>query len=95
MSELFEVGMIVAFGVSWPMNVMKSIKTKSTKGKSLAFLILIFTGYICGIISKLVAPSFKWYVMFFYVLNLLMVGTDIVLYAINYSRERHSCRVEK
>ena len=28
------------------------------------------------------------YVMFFYVLNLIMVGTDIVLYIINYRRER-------
>lgn len=88
MSEIFEIGMIVMFGASWPMNVLKSIKTRSTKGKSIAFLILIFSGYILGIISKLTAPSFKWYVMFFYVLNLLMVGTDIVLYAINYTREK-------
>ncbi len=82
-------------GASWPMNVMKSIKTKSTKGKSLAFLILIFACYICGTISKLAALSFQSYVMFFYVLNLLMVETDIILYAINYSRERHSCPAEK
>lgn len=88
MFEIFEIGMIVMFGASWPMNVLKSIKTRSTKGKSIAFLILIFSGYILGIISKLTAPSFKWYVMFFYVLNLLMVGTDIVLYAINYTREK-------
>lgn len=88
MPELFEILMIVSFGVSWPMNVIKSIRTKSTKGKSIAFLILIFTGYIFGIISKLVAPSFKGYVMFFYVLNLIMVGTDIILYIVNYIGER-------
>lgn len=88
MSELFEIFMIVSFGVSWPMNVMKSIRTRSTKGKSIVFLVLIFVGYIFGIVSKLVAPSFKGYVMFFYVLNLIMVGTDIILYIINYIREK-------
>lgn len=88
MSEIFEIAMIALFGASWPMNVLQSIKTKSTKGKSISFLIMIFTGYVFGIISKLMSPSFKWYVMFFYVLNLIMVGTDIVLYAINYRREK-------
>ena len=83
MSEVFEIAMIALFGASWPMNVLKS-----TKWKSIAFLTMIFTGYIFGIISKIIAPSFKWYVMFFYVLNLIMVGTDIVLYIINYRRER-------
>lgn len=88
MSDLLEILMIVSFGASWPMNLIKSIKTKSTQGKSLAFLILIFAGYICGIAAKLLAPPFKWYVMFFYVLNLSMVGADIIIYAINYRREK-------
>lgn len=92
MSEIFEIAMIALFGASWPMNVLKSIKTKSTKGKSIAFLVMIFTGYVFGIISKITAPSFKWYVVFFYVLNLLMIGTDIVLYIINYRREKMNCR---
>ncbi len=88
MSELFEILMIVSFGVSWPLNVIKSFKTKTTKGKSLGFLILIFTGYIFGITSKLLLDSFKWYVMFFYVLNLIMVGADLVLYFVNYRRDK-------
>lgn len=95
MSELFEIGMIISFGVSWPINVMKSIKTKSTKGKSLSFLIIIFIGYISGVVSKLTAPEFKWYVMFFYVLNLIMVGLDIILYAINYKRENCGCPINQ
>lgn len=81
--ELMEVCMIVAFGFSWPMNVIKSYKSRTTKGKSLSFLILIFSGYICGIIGKLMAPSFKWYVLFFYVLNFVMVGADLILYVRN------------
>ena len=83
MPEFFEILMIVCFGASWPLNVIKSYKAKTAKGKSLAFLVLIFVGYIFGITSKLIMTSFKWYVMFFYVLNLVMVGLDIIMYFYN------------
>ena len=83
LAEILEVIMIVSFGASWPLNVMKSWRARTTKGKSLLFLVLIFFGYICGIISKLTAESFKWYVLFFYVLNLIMVGADLLLYIRN------------
>ncbi|MBO7218133.1 MAG: hypothetical protein J6V50_05475 [Clostridia bacterium] len=81
--------MVVSFGASWPLNVMKSYKARTTKGKSLGFLCLIFFGYIAGIASKLLNEAYmanfasKWYVLFFYVLNLIMVGTDLILYARN------------
>ncbi len=87
--ELLEIIMVVSFGASWPLNVIKSYKARSTKGKSLGFLCLIFFGYIAGIISKLLNNSYmasfatKWYVLFFYVLNLVMVGIDLILYARN------------
>ncbi len=38
MSELFEIVMILSFGGSWPMNVYKSYRARTTKGKSLGFL---------------------------------------------------------
>ena len=90
MSEILEITMIVSFGASWPLNVMKSWKSRTTKGKSLPFLCLIFFGYIAGIASKLMNETYmasfaeKWYVLFFYVLNLVMVGADLVLYYRNY-----------
>lgn len=86
MAEILEIVMILSFGASWPMNVMKSYKARTTKGKSLAFLCLIFFGYIAGIISKFVNEAYmasfseKWYVLFFYFLNLIMVGADLVIY---------------
>lgn len=89
MPEIFEIIMIVSFGASWPMNVIQSYKSRTAKGKSLAFLLLIFFGYIAGIISKLINQDYmshfsdKWYVLFFYVLNLLMVFADLILYARN------------
>lgn len=86
MAEILEIVMILSFGASWPMNVMKSYKARTAKGKSLGFLCLIFFGYIAGIISKFVNESYmasfsqKWYVLFFYFLNLIMVGADLVIY---------------
>jgi hypothetical protein len=53
-AEIFEIIMIVCFGFSWPMNVIKSYKSRTTKGKSLWFLLLIITGYVFGIIGKLI-----------------------------------------
>lgn len=86
MAEFLEIVMIVSFGASWPMNVLKSYRARTTKGKSLAFLYLILFGYVAGIASKFVNESYmaafaqKWYVLFFYVLNFVMVGTDLILY---------------
>ena len=96
MSELFEIIMIVSFGASWPLNVIKSYRSRTTKGKSLIFLCLIFFGYIAGIISKLINEAYmasigeKWYVLFFYVLNWIMVGTDLCLYFRNRKLDREA-----
>ena len=84
--ELLEIIMIVSFGASWPMNVMKSYKARTAKGKSLGFLCLIEFGYVAGIAGKLMNETYmasfsnKWYVLFFYVLNFIMVGVDLILY---------------
>ena len=84
MAQYLEVAMILSFGASWPMNVIKSYKARTTQGKSLSFLILILFGYICGIAGKLMAPQINWFVLFFYVLNACMVTADLALYARNY-----------
>jgi len=89
MSELLEIIMIVSFGFSWPANVIKSYKARTTKGKSLMFLILIEFGYVAGIASKFVRSDFSqwfsnsWYVLIFYILNFIMVGCDLILYVRN------------
>ena len=88
--SIFEIGMLICFGFSWPMNVIKSYRARTTKGKSLPFLLLIITGYVFGIIGKLIGGNFKWYVLFFYVLNLLMVSTDLLLYVRNYRLDKQN-----
>lgn len=86
MAELFEIIMILSFGASWPMNVVKSWKARTAKGKSLMFLLLILFGYVAGITSKFINEAYmaqfaqKWYVLVFYFLNFIMVGIDAVLY---------------
>ncbi len=80
MVEILETAMLILFGCSWPNNILKSLKVKSTKGKSLLFLILIDVGYVCGIAAKLLAGNPVWYVLAVYILNFVMVTTDMVLY---------------
>lgn len=89
MSEILEIIMIISFGISWPVNVYKSFKAKTTKGKSLLFLLMIFIGYIAGILSKLLNESYmksfnnNWYVLIFYFINTTMVLIDLLLYIRN------------
>ena len=94
MSELLEITMLLCFGASWPMNVIKSWRARTARGKSLAFLCLIEVGYVAGVASKLLNPAYmasfseKWYVLFFYILNFTMVGVDLCLYFRNRRLDR-------
>jgi hypothetical protein len=83
--------MMICFGLSWPVNIRKSWTTRSAVGKSLSFLLIIEVGYICGMLNKILV-RFDW-VFFLYVLNFLMVGTDVVLYFRNRKLDR--LRVEQ
>ena len=86
MAEIFEIIMVLCFGASWPMNIMRSYRARTAKGKSLAFLLLIILGYIAGIVSKFFNEAYmnsfdtKWYVLFFYFLNMFMVSLDVAMY---------------
>ncbi len=83
---VFEFLMLICFGFSWPFSILKSIRSKSTKGKSLMFMLLIFLGYIFGIIHK-VLYNFNW-VTWTYVVLLFLVAVDLLLYWRNWRRER-------
>ena len=89
--ELCEIAMLLCFGFSWPLSAIKSYRTRTTKGKSLPFLVLILLGYVAGITSKLLNPNgFKWYVMFFSVLNFCFVSIDFSLYFRNLCLDRQA-----
>lgn len=78
MEQIFEVLMIICFGVSWPFNIAKSWKAKTAKGKSLLFEVCILLGYICGIAGKFITGNVT-YVLVAYVINVVMVTVDILL----------------
>ena len=82
----FEAGMLLCFGASWPFSVYKTWKTKSCKGKSLIFLWLVFIGYICGVLHKVLYS--RDIVIVFYVLNGALVLADLVLCNIYVAREK-------
>jgi alcohol dehydrogenase class IV len=81
-AHLFEAAMLVCFGVSWPLNVMKAYRARTAKGTSLPFIILIITGYVAGITAKIINGQFN-YVLAVYFLNLAIVMTNVFVYIRN------------
>ena len=78
MSQILEVIMLVLFGLSWPFNILKSIRSRTAKGKTLTFHFFIIVGYLCGLASKFVGGNIT-YVVYFYMVDILLVSTDLVL----------------
>lgn len=57
MGSVFEVGMLLCFGASWPFNIVKSYRSRTAGGKSIGFELLIMVGYLCGIAGKLITHN--------------------------------------
>lgn len=79
--SIFEIIMLLCFGVAWPFSIYKSYKSRSTAGKSLVFLCVVLCGYLAGITHKLLFSLD--FVIYLYALNLTMVSIDIALYMRN------------
>lgn len=87
MAEALEAAMLVCFGFSWPMNLVKNIKAKTAKSMSLKFILLIIAGYVAGISAKLINHKFN-YVLVVYIINLAIVSLNIVVYFVNRKKDR-------
>ena len=87
MESIFETVMLVCFGFSWPLNVIKAYKAKTAKGTSLPFILLIITGYIAGISAKLISGQIN-YVLIAYILNLTIVSLNVIVYFRNVSLDK-------
>ncbi len=75
--SIFEVGMLICFGFSWPMAIWKTIKVKNPAGKSYWFMALIIVGYLCGCTHKII---YNFDIVFWlYLLNTVLVATDLLL----------------
>ena len=82
--QICEAAMLFAFGLSWPISIMKSWRLKFVRGKSLGFLLLILVGYISGTIAKFLkaahADAQLEHTTWLYILNGILVGIDLILY---------------
>ncbi|MDE6244783.1 MAG: hypothetical protein K2M50_03905 [Treponemataceae bacterium] len=82
MTEFFEATMLICFGLSWPISVMKNYKSGTTKNMSLRFTFLIIAGYIFGIAAKLINGVHN-FVLAVYILNLAVVMLNVFVYVRN------------
>ena len=87
MGSILETVMLVCFGFSWPLNVLKAYKSKTAKGTSLPFILLIVAGYIAGITAKVITDQIN-YVLIAYIVNLAIVSLNIVIYFRNVSLDK-------
>ena len=81
--------MLVCLGISWPFNIAKSIRSRTAKGKSVAFELLILAGTLGGPVGKTILGNLS-YVVLFYIPDILMVAADLVLTPRNRRLERES-----
>lgn len=87
-TDLLEALMILCFGISWPLSIYKSWKSRTAKGKSLTFELFIWIGYIFGITRKILQVTtateplgWLFYLAWaFYCLNLIEISIDMLLY---------------
>lgn len=84
--SIFEVIMLLCFGAAWPSSIYKSYRSRTSQGKSVVFLVIVFTGYIAGIFHK-VFYNLDWVVVL-YGVNALMIVVDILLYMRNTAIDR-------
>lgn len=87
MCSILETTMLVCFGFSWPLNVIKAYKARTTKGTSLPFILLIIVGYIAGISAKVISGQIN-YVLIAYIINLAIVSLNIIIYFRNVSLDK-------
>ena len=93
-AQILEAVMLVCFGCSWPLNLVKNYKARSAKAMSMGFILLIITGYVAGIIAKICmvasGRSVHWYVWVVYVFNLVVVSCNLAVYFRNRNLDRQA-----
>lgn len=82
LAEILEMIMLICFGFSWPITLMKNIRARTAKNMSLWFIVLILLGYFCGIAAKLIVHNYS-FVLVVYAINVISVGANLVVYFIN------------
>jgi len=88
MKEILEAGMLICFGISWPVSLRKAWRSRTAQGVSEVFLWLIAIGYALGLAGKLLFnPN---YVVAVYVFNLTMVLLNLAVFYRNKRLDRQA-----
>ena len=87
MAQILETVMLVCFGLSWPVSVVKNVRARTAKGMSLPFILMITFGYVAGITAKLLSHNIN-YVLIVYFINIVAVGVNIAVYFRNRRLDR-------
>ena len=82
--------MLVCFGAAWPASIWKSWRSRTAKGKSLFFMLIVFVGYTAGIAKTILTEGVTGFMMIPYLINAALVTTDILLYFRNAALDRRS-----
>ncbi len=86
--------MMLCFGASWPINLVKNYKLRSAKSTSCIFLWLVWFGYAAGVTARVISvfepslPTPTWYLLAIYFINLIMVSANLAVY---YRNRRLDC----
>lgn len=84
---IFEALMLICFAAAWPFSIYRSWVSRTALGKSVTFEYIVVLGYIFGLTNKFVNSDFS-YVLAFYVLDIVLVTTDMILYYRNRRLDR-------
>lgn len=76
---ILEVCMLLLFALAWPISIRKSLRSRTSGGKSLVFMLTLVLGYLCGIANKFAIDQVN-YVLIFYIFNITLVSVDIALW---------------
>ncbi|MBU1243192.1 hypothetical protein KKD52_15275 [Myxococcota bacterium] len=90
MSSVFEAVMLLCFAAAWPAAIHKSWVSRTARGKSVAFLVIVLVGYFAGIAYKITGNLDK--VVAMYAFNACLVSVDLGLYVRNVRLDRLSRR---
>ena len=91
--SIFEAGMLLCFGFAWPISLIKAWKSRSTGGKSWLFSAVVILGYVFGITHKILHS--RDIVMVLYVINMLMVTGDLLIWFRNRRFEKEAEKAQQ
>ena len=90
MGGILETAMLICFGCSWPINLVKKLQMPQCQRHELPFILLLIVGYVAGICAKFIigVNVHNAYVLVVYLLNLAMVTANLFVYFRNRGLDR-------